>query len=129
MRPIAKKRNIELTLETIREVTAEVDEVKLSQALNNLVENAVKYNREDGWVRVTLDADHKFFTVRVADSGIGIPEEFQTRIFERFYRVDKARSRETGAPAWAWPSQRTWFRCTTAPSRWRAWRGREPCLR
>ena len=96
MRPIAKKRNIELTLETIREVTAEVDEVKLSQALNNLVENAVKYNREDGWVRVTLDADHKFFTVRVADSGIGIPEEFQTRIFERFYRVDKARSRETG---------------------------------
>ena len=96
MRPIAKKRNVELTLETIREVTAEVDEVKLSQALNNLVENAVKYNREDGWVRVTLDADHKFFTVRVADSGIGIPEEFQTRIFERFYRVDKARSRETG---------------------------------
>ena len=96
MRPIAKKRNVELTLETIREVTAEVDEVKLSQAMNNLVENAVKYNREDGWVRVTLDADHKFFTIRVADSGIGIPEEFQTRIFERFYRVDKARSRETG---------------------------------
>ena len=64
--------------------------------MNNLVENAVKYNREDGWVRVTLDADHKFFTIRVADSGIGIPEEFQTRIFERFYRVDKARSRETG---------------------------------
>lgn len=96
IRPIAKKRNIELTLATIREVTAEVDEVKLSLALNNLVENAVKYNREDGWVRVTLDADHKLFTVKVADSGIGIPEEFQTRIFERFYRVDKARSRETG---------------------------------
>ncbi len=96
IRPIAKKRNIELTLATIREVTAEVDEVKLSLALNNLVENAVKYNREDGWVRVTLDADHKLFTIKVADSGIGIPEEFQTRIFERFYRVDKARSRETG---------------------------------
>ena len=87
---------MELTLETIREVTAEVDEVKMSQAFTNLVENAVKYNREDGWVRVVLDADHKFFTVKVADSGIGIPEEFQTRIFERFYRVDKARSRETG---------------------------------
>ena len=96
IRPIAKKRNVELTLETIREVTAEVDEVKMSQAFTNLVENAVKYNREDGWVRVVLDADHKFFTVKVADSGIGIPEEFQTRIFERFYRVDKARSRETG---------------------------------
>lgn len=96
IRPIAQKRNIELILESIREVTAEVDEVKLSLALNNLVENAVKYNIEDGWVRVTLDADHKYFYIKVSDSGIGIPEEFQEHIFERFYRVDKARSRETG---------------------------------
>lgn len=96
LRPIAGKRNVELTFESIREVTADVDEVKLSLALNNLVENAIKYNEEGGWVRVTLDADHKFFYVKVADSGIGIPEEFQEHIFERFYRVDKARSRETG---------------------------------
>ncbi len=96
IRPIAQKRNIELILESIREVTAEVDEVKLSLALNNLVENAVKYNVEDGWVRVILDADHKYFYIKVSDSGIGIPEEFQELIFERFYRVDKARSRETG---------------------------------
>ncbi len=96
LRPIARKRNIELILESIREVTAEVDEVKLSLALNNLVENAIKYNIEDGWVRVTLDADHKYFYIKVSDSGIGIPEEFQEQIFERFYRVDKARSRETG---------------------------------
>lgn len=96
IRPIAQKRNIELIFESIREVTADVDEVKLSLALNNLVENAVKYNIEDGWVRVILDADHKFFYVKIADSGIGIPEEFQEHIFERFYRVDKARSRETG---------------------------------
>ena len=47
-------------------------------------------------VRVILDADHKFFYVKVSDSGIGIPEEFQEQVFERFYRVDKARSRETG---------------------------------
>ena len=60
------------------------------------MENAVKYNIADGWVRVTLDADHKYFYVKVSDSGIGIPEEFQEQIFERFYRVDKARSRETG---------------------------------
>ena len=96
LRPIANKRKVELILESIREVTADVDEMKLSLAISNLVENAVKYNMEEGWVRVTLDADHKFFYIKVADSGIGIPEEFQDRIFERFYRVDKARSRETG---------------------------------
>ncbi len=94
--PIAGKRNVELIYESIREVTAEVDETKLSLAISNLVENAVKYNVEGGWVKVTLDADHKYFYVKVADSGIGIPEELQENVFERFYRVDKARSRETG---------------------------------
>ena len=64
--------------------------------MSNLVENAIKYNVAGGWVQVTLDADHKFFYVTVDDSGIGIPEEYQDKIFERFYRVDKARSRETG---------------------------------
>jgi signal transduction histidine kinase len=96
LRPIAQKRNIELVLESFRPVTAEVDEVKLSLAINNLIENAIKYNYDDGWVRVTLNADHKFFYVKVADSGVGIPEEAQDNIFERFYRVDKAHSRETG---------------------------------
>ena len=96
LRPIANKRNIELILESIREVQADIDETKLSLAISNLVENAVKYNSAGGWVRVTVDADHKFFYVKVADSGIGIPEEEQDKIFERFYRVDKARSRVTG---------------------------------
>ena len=96
LRPIARKRTIELIFESKRDVTADIDEVKFSLAINNLVENAVKYNKEDGWVRVTLDADHKFFYLKVADSGIGIPAEFKERVFERFYRVDKARSRETG---------------------------------
>ncbi len=96
LRPIARKRNIEVIFESMRDVTADIDEVKLSLAINNLVENAIKYNKEDGWVRVTLDADHKFFYLKVADSGVGIPEEFKDRVFERFYRVDKARSRETG---------------------------------
>ena len=96
MRPIARKRNIELTLETARDITAEIDEVKLSLALMNLVENAVKYNKDDGWVKVKLDADHQYFTCEVSDSGIGIPEESIDRIYERFYRVDKSRSREIG---------------------------------
>ena len=96
LRPIANKRNVELILESIREVTADIDETKLSLAISNLVENAIKYNSAGGWVRVTVDADHKFFYVKVADCGIGIPDEEQDRIFERFYRVDKARSRATG---------------------------------
>ena len=90
LRPIAKKRNIELVFESQREVTADVDEVKLSLALSNLVENAVKYNHEDGWVHVVLDADHKFFYVKVIDNGVGIAPEFQEHVFERFYRVDKS---------------------------------------
>lgn len=96
LRPIAKKRNIELVFESIRDVMADVDEVKLSLAFNNLVENAVKYNVEAGRVHVVLDADHKFFYVKVIDTGVGIPAELQEHVFERFYRVDKARSRETG---------------------------------
>lgn len=96
LRPIANKRNVELIFESIRDVTADVDETKFTLAVSNLIENGIKYNIDDGWVRVTLDADHKFFYVKVVDSGIGIPEEFQDRIFDRFYRIDKARSRETG---------------------------------
>ncbi len=94
--PIAKRQNIEMIYESFRPVIAEVDEVKLSLAISNLIENAIKYNIEDGWVRVSLNADHKYFFIKVADNGIGIPETAQDSIFERFYRVDKARSRETG---------------------------------
>lgn len=96
LQPIANKRSIELVFESFRPVMAEVDEVKLSLAINNLIENAIKYNYDEGWVHVTLNADHKFFYLKVSDSGVGIPEDAQDSIFERFYRVDKARSRETG---------------------------------
>lgn len=96
LRPIARKRDVELVFESIRPVTAEVDEVKLTQIFTNLVENAIKYNKEHGWVKVLLDADHQFFTVEISDSGIGIPEEDCDHIFERFFRVDKSHSREIG---------------------------------
>ena len=96
LRPIARLSNVDLTLETVREVMADVDEVKFSLAITNLVENAIKYNVKDGWVHVTLDADHQFCYIKVEDSGIGIPEDQIDSVFERFYRVDKARSRETG---------------------------------
>lgn len=96
LRPIAAKRDIELVLERFKPVKAEVDETKLTLALSNLVENAIKYNREEGWVHISLNSDHKYFYVKVEDSGIGIPEEAQEHIFERFYRVDKSHSREIG---------------------------------
>ncbi len=96
LRPIAQKRDVELVYESIRPVTAAVDEVKMTLVISNLVENAIKYNKEHGWVKVTLDADHQFFTIVVADSGLGIPQESMDHIYERFYRVDKSRSREIG---------------------------------
>lgn len=97
LRPIADKQKVDLTLDSFRPVNAEIDKTKMTLALSNLVENGIKYNKpEGGWVRVSLNADHKYFYVTVADSGIGIPEEAQNHIFERFYRVDKSHSREIG---------------------------------
>lgn len=96
LKPIAAKRNIEIGFEPFRPVSAEIDEVKLTLAMSNLIENAIKYNKDDGWVHVYLNADHKYFYFKVEDSGEGISEEHQEQIFERFYRIDKARSRETG---------------------------------
>lgn len=96
LRPIAEKKQIEIILESFRPVTAEIDEVKMTLAISNLVENAIKYNHDEGWVHVSLNADHKYFYVKVSDSGMGIPKEDQDHIFERFYRVDKSHSREIG---------------------------------
>ena len=96
LRPIARKRDVELVFESMRQVTAEVDEVKLTLIMTNLVENAIKYNKEHGWVKVELDADHQFFTFQVSDSGIGIPEDSLVHIYERFYRVDKSHSKDIG---------------------------------
>ena len=88
LQPIADKQKVELVLESFRPVTAEVDEVKITLAITNLVEN--------GWVHVSLNADHQYFYLKVEDSGIGIPEESLDHIYERFYRVDKSHSREIG---------------------------------
>ena len=96
LRPIARKNNVEVIFESIRPVTAEVDEVKFSQAISNLVENAIKYNHDNGQVKVTLDADHQDFIVEIADTGIGIPADDLEHVYERFYRVDKSHSREIG---------------------------------
>lgn len=96
LRPIARKKDIDLEFVSMRDVTASVDEVKISQIFTNLVDNAIKYNKEHGWVKVTLDADHQYFQVVIADSGVGIPEDSVEHIYERFFRVDKSHSKEIG---------------------------------
>ncbi len=93
LRPIARKKDVEVVFESMRPVTAEVE---MTLIMTNLVENAIKYNKDHGWVKVELDADHQYFTFRVSDSGVGIPEDALAHIYDRFYRVDKSHSREIG---------------------------------
>lgn len=97
---------MEVVFESVRPVVAEVDEVKMTLIMTNLVENAIKYNKDHGWVKVVLDADHQYFTFEVSDSGIGIPEESLAHICERFYRVDKSHSERSEEPDWGWRSPR-----------------------
>ncbi len=96
LKPIAEKNNVELIFTSEKPVIAEIDETKMTLAISNLIENAIKYNKPGGWVKIELDADHQFFAVKVSDSGIGIPKESLDHIYERFYRVDKSHSREIG---------------------------------
>ncbi|MDO4482981.1 MAG: ATP-binding protein [Clostridia bacterium] len=72
------------------------DREQLKELLENLLQNAIRYNRDGGWVRVKVSSENSHAILTVSDSGIGIPKEQQSRVFERFYRVDKSRSRETG---------------------------------
>ena len=94
VKPIADDSHIDIVFESFRPIMAEVDKIKLSQAVMNLVENAVKYNNEIGWVHVSINSDHQYFYIKVSDNGIGIPEDQLDLIFDRFYRVDKSHSRE-----------------------------------
>ena len=96
IKPLADNKSITLNYDATKEVAIDADEVKLSLAISNLVENGVKYTPVGGEVSVSLDADHQNCYITVQDTGIGIDEEEQSKIFERFYRIDKTRDRETG---------------------------------
>ncbi len=96
VQPIADARNISLQYNSYKNVVAEVDEVKMLLVISNILTNAIKYNVDNGWVRISLNADNKYFYLKVADSGVGIPDDEKDKVFDRFYRVDKARSRNTG---------------------------------
>ena len=92
----AEKKHVSVSLESDGEVIYYGVARLTESIIFNLVDNAIKYNKEGGAVHVSLHAGAHTVTLKVADNGIGIPEEDQSRIFERFYRVDKSRSREIG---------------------------------
>jgi heavy metal sensor kinase len=93
---LAKKKNITVLLNHLDEASIKGDKVKLRQLFLNLIDNAIKYNLESGKVEIALYRENSFAKVVISDSGIGIPQDSISKIFERFYRVDKARSREAG---------------------------------
>ena len=96
LNPVAKKSGISLELDLDEDSTVLITRDDLYQIVFNLMENGIKYNRPGGTVTVTLSRSMDLAKLTVADTGMGIPEEALSHIFERFYRVDKARSRQTG---------------------------------
>lgn len=98
MRPLADRKQISLSTEypAVPDLRVWGDRDRLKQVMVNLIENAVKYTEPGGSVRVGVVLEPDQAAISVSDSGIGIPEEHHRRIFERFYRVDKDRSRDVG---------------------------------
>ena len=96
LRPLADNKKLELEYTAVKEVNAEIDRTKLTLAVSNLIENGIKYTDDGGKVKVVLDSDHQNAFITVSDTGIGMAEEELGKIFQRFYRIDKTRNRETG---------------------------------
>jgi two-component system sensor histidine kinase SenX3 len=99
LRPAARNKDITLRWKRFGRAagyTVAGEETQLTSMFTNLVENAIKYTPPGGVVEVTGDSGPEEVSVEISDTGIGIPEEKLSRIFERFYRVDKARSKATG---------------------------------
>ena len=92
----ARAKQIMLAVETSPPAGVKADEEAIRQILDNLLTNAIKYTPNGGEVAVRWQVEHDEVAIQVEDNGIGIPKEHHARIFERFYRVDKARSRELG---------------------------------
>ena len=96
LEPQAKERNISLINSVDKGLKVKGDWDKLFLLLKNLVDNAIKYNKEGGKVEVKAKRENQYVQLQVQDTGIGIPKEQLPFIFERFYRVDPSRSRNLG---------------------------------
>ncbi len=94
-KPMAAKKNIQILTEGETSIIWGVPRL-IYEIVYNLVDNAIKYNRERGTVRLSVKMDCQFATLRVSDTGIGISKEDQARVFERFYRVDQSHNRDSG---------------------------------
>ena len=93
---LADRRGVKLTFDVIPDVRISGDSDLISMAIKNLIENAILYSDQNSQVGVGLSVEGDYASIAVTDNGIGIPVDQQERIFERFYRVDPSRSRETG---------------------------------
>jgi two-component system phosphate regulon sensor histidine kinase PhoR len=91
-----EKKGVIVSLVPKEQVLVFADYRRMGQVMNNLLTNAIKYNKEGGKVKVILEESENYVGVTVSDTGEGIPEEHRGRIFERFYRVEKSRSRRGG---------------------------------
>jgi signal transduction histidine kinase len=94
--PLGEEKRVTVTVEPGEAAEVEADAIRISQVVINLLSNAIRYNREAGQVTATIFLQGEYVMLKVADTGVGIPPEHQQHMFERFYRVDKARSREVG---------------------------------
>ena len=94
--PKATAKNIDIDINVADHINANLDATLLEQALVNLIDNAVKYSDEGSRVRITVESSTKEVSIKISDRGSGIPQNHLPRLFERFYRVDKARSRKLG---------------------------------
>jgi two-component system phosphate regulon sensor histidine kinase PhoR len=92
----AKEKNIKIEINCSAGITAEVDRLLMEQALSNLLDNAIKYSNNNTKITLSADVKDSMLTLVVKDEGFGIAKEHFPRLFERFYRVDKARSRDDG---------------------------------
>jgi len=93
---LAERKSVKISVDVVPELYVQGDAELLTMAIKNLVENAVIYSEANSQVGVGLKRDGDFAEVTIIDNGIGIPVDQQERIFERFYRVDPSRSRDTG---------------------------------